>query len=197
MSSSKVESKVQSKVWKINFWKWIKDNEEKLKPPICNYMLYDEGEFWIMVVGGGKSNTRSDYHLNHGEEFFFQLKGDMVLKTVQEINGKKEFINVTIKEGEMLLLPGDTPHSPQRVADTVGLVIERKRAKDELDGVRWYCEKCKAVVYEEHFFCTDLGSQLVPVIKKYYASDKIRTCKGCGHVQTVPTDLNDGRKFNA
>jgi len=36
----------------------------------------------------------------------------------------------------MFLLPGRIPHSPQRVANTVGLVIERRRAASEIDGLR-------------------------------------------------------------
>jgi hypothetical protein len=84
--------------------------------------------------------------------------------------------NIPIKEGEMFMLPAHTPHSPQRFADTVseterrwpplsyalqvGIVMERKRLPGETDHLRWYCDKCCAVVYEESFFCTDLGSQL-------------------------------------
>jgi len=40
----------------------------------------------------------------------------------------------------MFLLPARIPHSPQRIADTVGLVIERLRAPSEIDGLRQvYC----------------------------------------------------------
>ena len=34
------------------------------------------------------------------------------------------------------MLPSRIPHSPQRSADTVGLVIERKRMPHETDGLR-------------------------------------------------------------
>lgn len=37
---------------------------------------------------------------------------------------------------QMFLLPARIPHSPQRYADTVGLVIERERLKTEIDGLR-------------------------------------------------------------
>lgn len=37
---------------------------------------------------------------------------------------------------QMFLLPARIPHSPQRYADTVGLVIERQRQKTEMDGLR-------------------------------------------------------------
>lgn len=129
----------------FNFHKWVSENQDKLKPPVGNFMFY-HGEFKVMVVGG--PNERSDYHIEDGEEWFFQIKGDMSVKIVD--NG--EFKEIPIKEGEMFLLPAKVPHSPQRPKDTIGIVIERERKKDELDGLRWYCEKCKEVVYEEWFY---------------------------------------------
>lgn len=88
----------------------------------------------------------------------------------------------------MFLLPGGIPHSPQRFADTVGIVIERARLHDEPnDALLWYCDKCAALVYEETFFCTNLGVQLVPVIERYYASEQLRTCKACGHLNPIPS----------
>ena len=101
-----------------------------------------------------------------------------------------QFRDVPIKEGEIFLLPGKTPHSPQRFADTVGLVIEQKRKPTEDDGLRWYCEKetCKAVVYEKVFHCEslNLGIIMTPIMKEYAANPELRTCKKCGHVNTVP-----------
>lgn len=35
-----------------------------------------------MVVGG--PNSRKDYHVDEGPEFFYQLEGEMLLKTIQE-----------------------------------------------------------------------------------------------------------------
>jgi 3-hydroxyanthranilate 3,4-dioxygenase len=49
----------------------------------------------------------------------------MVLPVVKD----GEFIDVPIKEGEIFLLPANMPHSPQRFENTVGLVIEQKRAQ--------------------------------------------------------------------
>ena len=76
-------------------------------------------------------NGRTDYHVNQGEEFFYQIEGDITLKVVEE----NELKDIKIKQGEIFLLPGGIPHSPQRPENTVGLVIERKRRENELDGL--------------------------------------------------------------
>ena len=127
----------------INFKKWINDNRDLLKPPVCNKIVYEDTEFIIMVVGG--PNARKDYHVDEGEEFFYQIEGKMILRIME--NGKPK--DIEINEGEIFLLPPKVPHSPQRFKNTVGLVIERKRRKNELDGFQWYCEQCDRLLYEK------------------------------------------------
>ncbi|KAG9294279.1 hypothetical protein G9A89_021638 [Geosiphon pyriformis] len=158
----------------INFPKWVEDNKDKLQPPVGNFLI-QKGDFIIMAVGG--PNARTDYHVNRTEEWFYQYKGDMILKVVDE---EGQFRDIPICEGEMFLLPGDTPHSPVRFPDTIGIVIERKRRPEEIDILQWYCEKCKEIVYRESFYCYDLGTQLKPIIQCYANDVSLRTCKGCG-----------------
>ena len=61
----------------INFENWIEENRHLLKPPVGNKVVYENGDFMIMVVGG--PNSRKDYHVDPVEEFFYQIEGDMVL----------------------------------------------------------------------------------------------------------------------
>jgi 3-hydroxyanthranilate 3,4-dioxygenase len=131
-----------------------------------------------MVVGG--PNARSDFHIDPGEELFLQLEGDIELAIVE--NGKQR--SISIKQGELFLLPAGIPHSPRRPANTVGLVVEQKRGPGELDGLRWYCHSCNAVVHEQFFELTDIEAQLEAIIVRYRDDEALRTCAACGHVQS-------------
>jgi len=161
----------------FNFKKWIDDNRHLLKPPVGNKQVYLENEdFIIMVVGG--PNSRKDYHYNEGEEFFYQIEGDIVLKIIED--GKP--VDVPIKEGEIFLLPPKVPHSPRRPANTIGLVIERYRKEGERDGFIWHCENCGEKLYEEYADVTDIVNQLPPIMERFWSNPEHTTCKNCGTV---------------
>jgi len=165
----------------FNFKKWIDENRHLLKPPVGNQQVFHGNkDFIVMVVGG--PNARKDYHYNEGEEIFYQLEGDVQVKIIED--GKPRTID--IKEGDMFLLPGKVPHSPQRPANTVGLVIERYRRDGEKDGFIWLCENCDNMLYEEYFEMTDIVKQLPEVMKNFYGDIEKRTCKKCGTVMEPP-----------
>ncbi|MCX7729207.1 MAG: 3-hydroxyanthranilate 3,4-dioxygenase [Bacteroidia bacterium] len=164
----------------INFLKWIEENKEFLKPPVNNKVVYKDTEFIIMVVGG--PNSRKDYHYNESEEFFYQIKGDIIVK-IQEDGKAKE---LPIREGEIFLLPPKIPHNPIRLKDTIGLVIERKRRPNEKDGLLWFCEHCNNQLYEEYFTLTDITTQFQKVFEKFYTSVELRTCKKCSNILEPP-----------
>ncbi|XP_034537126.1 3-hydroxyanthranilate 3,4-dioxygenase [Notolabrus celidotus] len=154
----------------VNVERWISENRNAFLPPVCNKLMHFS-QVVIMFVGG--PNTRKDYHIEEGEELFYQLEGDMCLKVIE--NGKHK--DVHIKEGEMFLLPARIPHSPQRKANTVGLVVERRRLLTETDCLRYYVGNSTDPLFERWFYCEDLGTQLVPIIKEFMASKQFLTGK--------------------
>lgn len=157
---------------------WISENKNLLKPPVGNKNLYaDAGDYIVMIVGG--PNARKDYHFNQTEELFYQLQGDINVG-IQE-DGKA--VDIPIKEGEMFLLPANTPHRPERGANTVGLVIECKRsAKIYQDGLIWFCDKCNNKLHEYRFHLEDIEKDFLPRFREFYGSAELRTCKQCGTV---------------
>jgi 3-hydroxyanthranilate 3,4-dioxygenase len=168
----------------FNIKKWIDENRHLLKPPVGNQQVYKGNkDFIVMVVGG--PNSRKDFHYNEGEELFFQLEGDITVKIIED--GKQ--VDISVKEGDIFLLPPRTPHLPQRPANTVGLVIERHRDQKEKDGFLWFCEKCGNKLYEEFIDLTDIVKQLPVVMDKFYANKELRTCKKCGTIMEPPKKL--------
>ncbi|XP_051946524.1 3-hydroxyanthranilate 3,4-dioxygenase-like [Xyrauchen texanus] len=154
----------------VNIDNWIEQNERSFLPPVCNKLMFFY-QLNIMYVGG--PNTRKDYHIEEGEELFYQVRGDMVLKVIE--NGKHK--DVHIREGEMFLLPARIPHSPQRQANTVGLVVERRRLHSETDCLRYFVDNSTDVLFERWFYCENLGTQLVPIIKEFMDSKQKKTGK--------------------
>ena len=160
---------------------WIESNRALLKPPVGNKQLFHHGDMIVMVVGG--PNARNDYHYNEGSELFYQLEGDISLNI--QIEGKKEAI--TIKEGEMFLLPAKVPHMPIRGENTVGLVVEHKRKENDQDGLMWFCEQCNHSLYEQFFPLKSIENDFLPIFKKFNQSEVLRTCKACGNVTAADT----------
>jgi len=159
----------------LNLHNWIEEHRHLLKPPVGNALVWNE-DFMVMVVGG--PNQRSDFHVNPGEELYYQVEGDIVLR----IKEAGQVRDIPIKQGDLFLLPANMPHSPQRPANTVGLVIEHKRPEKANDHMRWYCQQCGTLVYDAEFYLVDLGKQLKPIIEEFKNNKDLRTCKACGAV---------------
>ena len=161
----------------FNLRQWIDENRHELKPPVANRNLYrDAGDYIVMIVAG--PNARKDYHYNETEELYYQLEGDINVR-IQE-NGKA--VDIPIREGEMFLLPGKTPHSPMRPAGTVGLVVELKRNAGEQDGLMWFCDNCNTKLHDTYFPLANIEKDFLPRFREFYGSEAMRKCPNCGEV---------------
>ncbi len=163
----------------FNLKNWIEEHRHLLKPPVGNTIVWQDTDLMVMIVGG--PNVRKDYHINPTEEFFHQLEGDVSVKVIED--GKRR--EIAIRQGDVLLLPPLVPHSPQRPADTVGMVIERRRPEGHNDHIRWYCDNCDEILHDPQFYLTNLATQIKPVIEEFFANEALRTCKKCGTVMQV------------
>lgn len=161
----------------FNFQKWVEDNQDKLKPPVNNQLLHDESGMIVMVVGG--PNTRVDFHDDPVEEWFYQIKGDMMLKIAED--GK--IYDVPIREGEVFMMPAHTVHAPQRPQEgSLGIVVESPRMAGMKEGFEWFCFECGSRVHREEVALSD-PSQIVDALPQIYNAfhDNIeaRTCPEC------------------
>jgi len=162
----------------FNLNNWINENRHLLKPPVGNKNIYVDSEDYIVMIVAGP-NARKDFHYNETEELFYQLEG--TIKVIVQVDGERQ--EMELHAGDMYLNPAKIPHSPIRSEGSIGLVIERKRAgKGYTDGLLWYCEKCNNKLHDVFFELHNIEKDFLPHYKKFYTSEKLRTCKKCGSV---------------
>jgi len=133
--------------------RWIDQNRDLLKPPVGNKLLFEDSEFIVMAVGGPNAARISP------------RSGSGILLPDRRRHGAQDHSvgpddRCTIRAGEIFLLPSEVAHSPQRPAGSVGIVVERRRGPDELDGFSWYCENCGNCLYLERVAVQDIVTQL-------------------------------------
>jgi 3-hydroxyanthranilate 3,4-dioxygenase len=161
-----------------NLKKWVAENQSYFNPPFrTNKLLVSYKDFIVMILRG--PNTRLDFHIQPGDEFFYQVEGEMELVIKPEGERRQ---NVRIQEGEIFLLPGGTPHSPRRFENTWGLVIERKRRQDEKEEFAWFCEKCDELVLSRPMNQNNIPAQVTAVYNEFNSNLALRTCRACGYV---------------
>jgi len=160
----------------FNFSAWIDRHAHLLKPPVGNQVVFSEaGDLIVQVVGG--PNARTDYHDDPYEEFFYQLRGNMVLRVIEQGRMRE----VPIREGEVLLVPAHLRHSPQRPEPgSVGLVVEKVRPAGVPDGFEWYCPRCTALVHRVEVSVQNIVTDLPPLFEAFYSGR--RECPKCGHL---------------
>lgn len=157
--------------------RWIDEHRHELVPPVANRQVWREADMIVMIVGGG--NQRNDFHEDPREEFFHQLKGDMIL-WIWEGEGTEPY-PMPIKEGEVYLLPPNLWHSPQRPdPDSIGLVVEYQRPPGELDAFVWACGECSSVVHRVEVQVQAIDADLPPLFRAFDESIEARTCPNCG-----------------
>ncbi len=162
----------------FNFQRWIAEHQHLLKPPVSNRQLFDEKtDMVVMIVGG--PNMRVDFHDDPVEEFFYQIRGDMLLKLIDN----ERIVDVPIREGEVFFLPAHVRHSPQRpVEGSIGLVVEGTRREQDRDGFEWYCFDCQARVHRVEVQLNDIVKDLPPLFDAFYGDESKRHCSNCGSV---------------
>ncbi|MCP4497404.1 MAG: hypothetical protein GY825_11570, partial [Phycisphaeraceae bacterium] len=66
----------------LHLLEWAARHQADFQPPVGNKYLYSGRDFFAMVIGG--PNARNDFHKVDSEEFFIQIKGDIVVKTWED-----------------------------------------------------------------------------------------------------------------
>ena len=161
-----------------NLKSWIAENRHFFDPPFrTNRVVAHYAEFIVMMLAG--PNARLDFHFEPGEEFFYQVEGDIELHLKRD-DAQREVVK--IREGEMFLCPANLAHSPRRGAGTWGLVIERKRKAEEKESFLWFCERCDALVLSRDVAQGDIGAQVRRLYESFNADAALRTCKACGYI---------------
>jgi 3-hydroxyanthranilate 3,4-dioxygenase len=170
--------------------KWVEENQDLFAPPLkTNRLLVQHKDFLVMILRG--PNTRLDFHIEPGDEFFYQIEGDMELHLKPE-GAKREVAH--IREGEIFLCPGGLPHSPRRPENTWGLVIERKRRPEENEEFVWFCEKCDTKVLSRSVVQGDVGGQVGKVYAEFNSNPALRTCSVCRYI-FPPTPMAERLSF--
>lgn len=159
----------------FNFMGWIEEHKHLLKPPVGNKAMMVTDDYIVMIVGG--PNSRTDYHYEPYEEWFYQIKGNMHVDLMTDDGPQR----IDVREGEVWMLPRNTYHSPQRPEEgSIGLVIERIREDDVLEKFAWFCPQCHTKVHEVELKVNDIVVDLPPVFEAFYSSEEGRTCRNCG-----------------
>jgi 3-hydroxyanthranilate 3,4-dioxygenase len=161
----------------IDLKRWVNENSHLFRPPHrTNHVLAHNDDFIVMVLHG--PNMRLDFHIEPGEEFFYQIKGDIEIHLKPD--GQRRQV-VAVREGEMFLCPGGLAHSPRRAQQTWGLVIERRRKPDEMEEFAWFCESCDEKVLSRIVRQTDVAAQVSKIYAEFNSSLALRTCRRCGY----------------
>ena len=163
----------------VNLHGIMKGLERGVSPVITLWQAPDMMAF----MARGRS-YRSEFHVDPSDEVMVMVKGDA---DVHYITAEGEHKVAVVREGEVFRCPAGTPHSPRFSPDAFMLVLERKRRPEEEDRFMWFCERCKAKLYEIVKHVGDYRDDPVSrAYEAYYSAESHRTCTRCGHVTPRP-----------
>jgi 3-hydroxyanthranilate 3,4-dioxygenase len=160
----------------FNLRQWVDENRGDWGQ---RRVIWQNSDFIAFVTRG--PNRRKDFHINPGDEIFYQLEGELDLHYLKE--GKHEV--AVLKAGDILLLPGKVPHSPRRSEGSWTFVVERKRQPSELDRFVWACENCGNQLYETTVRFDDPSDAVATVTQAMQADPALSTCAVCREKLTL------------
>ncbi|MCZ6837342.1 MAG: 3-hydroxyanthranilate 3,4-dioxygenase [Planctomycetota bacterium] len=169
----------------INILKWVEEHRDELKPPVGNKYLYDGDGFFVMVIAG--PNARNDFHVTNSEEYFYQVKGDIVVR-IQEDGAIKD---IPVCEGETFFIPSGVPHSPTRGPGSIGVVVELRRPAGVIEHQQFYCGQCDTLVYDKKFDCDDIVKHFAQSMEDFWSDPELNKCPKCGHQNYRPTPIKE------
>ena len=163
----------------FNLHSWVEENRHLLKPPVGNSRIWRTGN--SSSWSSADPTQRSDYHINPGEELFYQIEGDIVFKIIED--GKPR--DIPIKQGEHVPAAGRRA----ALAATAGEHHRPRRRASESSSqehhLRWYCRNCGGVVHDFTFRPADIGKQIKAALAEFNGNEALRTCKACGEAFQV------------
>jgi 3-hydroxyanthranilate 3,4-dioxygenase len=165
----------------INVQQFIDENRATWeRDGVLRRRVWENSEY-ITVLHRGPTSARQ-FHVNQGEEIFYQLEGELHFHYV-EADGSHQLL--VARPGDCFLLPANVPHSPRRPPGCWTLVVERQRRPEEADGWIWYCEQCQGKLYEtsEHYGGPsdgNVGTVAPFVAAAQQALRELGACPRCG-----------------
>ncbi|WP_428265986.1 3-hydroxyanthranilate 3,4-dioxygenase [Haliangium sp.] len=157
---------------------WVEASLARPTAAFLHHELFWDQGFIVKLFDGPTPDQRSDFHINTSPEFFYQLRGDMFCR----LREHGRVVDVTVKPGEMFVIPALVPHLNRRAPGSLGLVIHQQRQPGAKDAVAWYCDECGHQLHRVDYDFEDLLAQLPPLVRAFLADDDKRTCGRCGWV---------------
>lgn len=157
----------------FNLRQWIEENRGHWGQ---RRVIWQDSDFIAFVTRG--PNRRKDFHINPGDEIFYQLEGELNLHYLKD--GKVQLS--VLKAGDLFLMPARVPHSPRRADGSWTFVVERTRGRAEMDRFIWPCEKCGHSLYETEVRFDDPSDAVRKATDSLKSDPALATCKKCGSV---------------